>query len=99
LAGRDFVNSLIDQFLCDASRILLAVGSAVADRDGPTFKAQAHALRSCAINLGAYGLFELCLGWRNVTTQDLARDGAQMLSLLSQEFGALEMALATYRAS
>ncbi len=98
LGGSAFLADLIDQFLADAEALLGEMAAAVAAGDVQQFRSEAHALRSCAANIGAKALFELCLGWRMIRAQELASDGAEHMRRLRAEFERIRAALLRHRA-
>lgn len=93
LGGRAFVGDLVDEFLVDAEIVLQALRQAVEDRDTAAFREQAHALRSGAANIGARGMYELCLSWRNIEARDLAVRGHTHIQRLEAEFRLVGKAL------
>jgi len=52
-----------------------------------------HALRSAAANVGARGIYEMCLGWRHIAPEDFAIRGETHLKKLNEEFERVRMAL------
>ncbi|MDR6287091.1 two-component system sensor histidine kinase RpfC [Methylopila jiangsuensis] len=86
LGGHAFVADLVDAFLADTAVILGGLHDAVVNREAGVFRDQAHALRSGAANIGARGMYELCLSFRNMDARDLADDGLERLSRLEAEF-------------
>ncbi len=98
LGGSAFLADLIDQFLVDAEALLGEMAAAVAAGDVQQFRSEAHALRSCAANIGAKALFELCLAWRMIRAQELAADGADHMRRLRAEFERIRTALLRHRA-
>jgi two-component system, sensor histidine kinase RpfC len=64
--GDGFIDGLIDDFLADLEAILGQLEQASVVADARQFRDQAHALRSSAAHVGALGLFDLCLGWREL---------------------------------
>nr|WP_246206340.1 ATP-binding protein [Propylenella binzhouense] len=93
LGGKDFVEEVVEEFLRDAARILEQLDSAVRDRDVAAFRDQAHALRSASANIGAQGMYQLCLSWRELPYDDLVRDGAAQIERLRSEFDRVRFAL------
>jgi len=65
-SGDGFIDGLIDDFLADVDGIIAQLHDAAARGDARTFRDQAHALRSSAAHVGALGLFDLCLAWREL---------------------------------
>jgi two-component system sensor histidine kinase RpfC len=93
LGGRDFVCDIVAQFVADAAAVLASLATAVAQRDPKSFREQAHALRSCAANVGAQNVYRMCLAWRDLDTQEIAASGAQYMQMLEQEFERVRGAL------
>jgi two-component system sensor histidine kinase RpfC len=75
LGGKPFVDEIVSQFLNDARITLDALNEAVRQVDAPGFHDQAHALRSCAANVGARLIYEKCLAWRALSEAELATHG------------------------
>lgn len=86
LGGEDFVADLVDAFITDAASVLRSLHEAVAAGEPSVFREQAHALRSGAANIGARGMYEICLSYRNLDARDLASHGADHLQRLESEF-------------
>ena len=86
LGGKDFVDELAAQFLDDAADILRQLSDITAAGDTLAFREQLHALRSAAANIGARGIYEMCLAWRQVAPEDLASQGEIYLNGLREEF-------------
>lgn len=86
LGGQDFVQDLVDAFIADAAEVLRSLHEAVEAREPSVFREQAHALRSGAANIGARGMYEICLTYRNIDARDLARDGVEHLQRLESEY-------------
>ncbi|QZO00708.1 hybrid sensor histidine kinase/response regulator [Chenggangzhangella methanolivorans] len=86
LGGEDFVADLVDEFIGDAASVLRSLHEAVDGREASTFREQAHALRSGAANIGARGMYEICLSYRNADAHDLAINGAEHMRRLESEF-------------
>jgi two-component system sensor histidine kinase RpfC len=82
LGGPQFMKELSQQFVADAWRKLDEIGSAIADVDAQAFVEITHSLRSSSANLGARRLFAMCLEWRGLGPEQLAREGDEKLALL-----------------
>ena len=99
----DFLGGLVRDFIADAEQLVDELEAAALDCNAAGFRDRAHALRSSAAHLGATALFELCLQWRGVGSDDLAAQGADYVMRLRSEFErlreALIMALSQERAS
>ncbi len=97
LGGDDFVEELAQQFIDDAASVLEELSHAAASGDAQGFREHAHALRSGAANIGAQGVYEMCLGWRRIDPATLSSKGNSYLQELEQEFGRVRAALHDYR--
>ncbi len=97
LGGDQFVAEIVDQFLGDAAAMLRRLHAAVEDGDVQGFRDEAHALRSCAANVGAQQVYKLCLDWREIGARDLAIDGETRVHRLEREFERARDALADVR--
>jgi two-component system sensor histidine kinase RpfC len=97
LGGDDFVEELAQQFIDDAAGVLDELSQAMARGDAQGFREHAHALRSGAANIGAQGVYEMCLGWRRIDPATLASKGSSCLTELEQELGRVRAALRDYR--
>jgi two-component system sensor histidine kinase RpfC len=93
LGGKDFVDELASQFIKDGSEVLDALAEAATLGDLAAFREQLHALRSAAANIGARGIYEMCLGWRHIAPEDFAIRGEGHLKKLNEEFERVRMAL------
>ena len=93
LGGKEFVDELASQFLDDAADILRQLSDITAAGDTLAFREQLHALRSAAANIGARGIYEMCLAWRQVAPDDLASQGEIYLNGLREEFERVCIAL------
>jgi two-component system sensor histidine kinase RpfC len=86
LGGKEFVDELAAQFLADAADILRDLTEVTTAGNVQAFREQVHALRSAAANVGARGIYEMCLAWRQITPEDLASRGETHLNELREEF-------------
>jgi two-component system sensor histidine kinase RpfC len=86
LGGPGFVHDLVGEFIGDAAAVLRSLDAAVRAGEPGVFREQAHALRSGAANIGARGIYELCLSYRNIGPLDLALHGAEHVRSLEAEF-------------
>ncbi len=93
LGGRTFMEDVIGQFVADASRLLPDLSAAVAAGDTGMFHDHIHALRSCAGNVGATGLYKMCLAWRALNAHELVANGSEYVSQLETEFARAANAL------
>ena len=86
LGGKDFVDDLVQQFLGDSVDVLRDLTQAVQSSDVDEFRELAHALRSGAANIGARGIYEMCLAWRQIDSAALSADGDSYVQALEDEF-------------
>ncbi len=86
LGGQGFVDDVIAQFAADASRLLPELSVSAAAEDTSMFRDNIHALRSCAGNVGAVGLYKLCLASQTMTPRELLGDGGGYVARLKSEF-------------
>jgi two-component system sensor histidine kinase RpfC len=98
LGGEDFVAELIDGFFADGETVLEELRRAVALGDVHTFRDQLHAVRSGAANVGAQGVYELCLAWRQIDGDELARSGRAHVAAIEAEFTRAKDAARSYLA-
>ncbi len=96
LGGKPFVDQIIGQFVSDAASVLKELSDAVAAGDAHAFREQAHALRSCAANVGAQRVYELCLEWRSIDASEVAKRGEAHMRQLELEFERASKALAAF---
>jgi two-component system sensor histidine kinase RpfC len=89
----DFLGGLIRDFIADAEQLVEELETAALDCDPAAFRDRAHALRSSAAHLGATALFELCLQWRGMGTDELAAEGSVYSMRVRSEFERLRKAL------
>lgn len=96
LGGRRFVAELAAQFASDSERLLdqLRIASATGDVHG--FRDTLHALRSCAANVGATGVFRTCLALRAIAEQEFAVESERKISGLEDEVQRALNALSLY---
>ncbi len=85
LGGAPFLTELIREFLRDAASIIQNIHDAAIKGDVKAFRDKAHALRSGAANIGAMGLYEQCLSWRQITLAEISEDGIRHAESLKAE--------------
>jgi two-component system sensor histidine kinase RpfC len=85
LGGKQFVDELATEFIDDVDEMIEKLKVIAASGDVMAFREQLHALRSAAANLGARGIYELCLQWRLIASEDLAERGEAHLRELGRE--------------
>ncbi len=93
LGGKLFVGEIVTQFVSDAAGVLQKLEEAVQAQDVASFRDHAHALRSCAANVGAQAIFQRCLALRAIEPDALRHDGQAQLQALEAEFAAARAAL------
>lgn len=96
LGGAEFVHDIIAQFIDDAATLLRILHDAMVQGDVDVFRDQAHALRSCAANVGASGVYSKCLDMRQISKQELAERGQGLMERLRIEVTEAEGALRAY---
>jgi two-component system, sensor histidine kinase RpfC len=96
LGGKDFVRDIIVQFIEDAASLLRALQETIRNGDASAFRDQAHALRSCAANVGASGVYAKCLALRSIESQELAEHGDGLMLRLEAEVAQARDALQAY---
>jgi two-component system sensor histidine kinase RpfC len=95
LGGERFVREIAEQFIQDGAGILRSLGQAMASRDVQASRELLHALRSASANVGASGVYEMCLAWRTMAAEDLVNDGHHRLTQLQNEFERVRVTLNT----
>ncbi|MDB5594832.1 MAG: rpfC 1 [Hyphomicrobiales bacterium] len=93
LGGDDFVSEIASQFVADAASVLKSLSAAVAEQDVHGFRDHAHALRSCAANVGAQAVFKICLDLRAIDAHELAVKGEIHVRELELQFERARVAL------
>jgi two-component system sensor histidine kinase RpfC len=99
LGGLDFVDDLVQQFLNDSITVLRDLSDAVRAGDVDSFRELAHALRSGAANVGARGVYEMCLAWRQIDAPALESEGEHHVRQLEAEFERVRAALRSQAAA
>jgi len=93
LGDRKFVNELAVQFIEDATDNLRHLAPLMAAGNVQAVRQHLHALRSAAANIGARGIYEMCLSLRQISPQELASLGESHLLALREEFERVRSAL------
>jgi two-component system sensor histidine kinase RpfC len=99
LGGKPFLAELIKEFINDAGVLVRSIAAAAEAVDVRIFRDQAHALRSGAANIGAKGLYDLCLQWRQISEGELQLDGRRHAERLGAELERVREALLQYQAT
>jgi two-component system, sensor histidine kinase RpfC len=97
LGGSAFLAELIKEFVHDAGELVETLIEAATAGNVRRFRDQAHALRSGAANIGAKGLYELCLGWRQITVAELNENGPRHVERLKAELERTQRTLLNHR--
>jgi two-component system sensor histidine kinase RpfC len=92
-AGSDFFKDVIENFRADVREILDEMARASAKRDVRAFKDHAHSLRSSAAHIGAVRFYRTLFTLRDLTAQQLEKEGTQLLDKLQGEYTKLDAAL------
>jgi len=92
-AGSDFFNDVIENFRTDVREILDEMARATAKRDLRAFRDHAHSLRSSAAHIGAVRFYRTLFALRDLTAQQLEKEGAALLDKLRGEYTKLDAAL------
>jgi len=92
----DFLVGLIQDYLDDSVGLVAEIEAAVAQNKLPMFHDSLHTLRSASANVGACGVFEMCLDWRAVDKAKFNREGNMFAKELRQEFNRARAAFAPY---
>lgn len=93
LGDAQFVCDLAANFLGDCEDTVEELSVIVKSGDAVLFRDRLHALRSAAANVGAQYIFELCLAWREASSEKLAADGIEFCAQLRNEFERARTAL------
>lgn len=96
LGGPDFVRELAAQFTEEGARIVAELGKAAAGNDLAFFLDRLHALRSGAANIGARGLYDLCMALRATTSAEFADSAVAKVNDIELEFDRVEDYLAAH---
>ena len=96
-SGDGFLDGLIDDFLADLDAMIEQIEQAAISADARRFRDQAHALRSSAAHVGALGLFDLCLSWRELDDHALMLRVGVELARLRDEAARVRAALVAFK--
>jgi two-component system sensor histidine kinase RpfC len=97
LGGQAFLAELITEFLREAEGLVRDLTDAAECCDVKLFRDKAHALRSGAANIGARGIYDLCLQWRQITAAELQENGRRHADRLAAELERASRALLQHR--
>jgi two-component system sensor histidine kinase RpfC len=85
LGGGDFLAGLVQDFLRDAEESLRALEAAAGRGDVSRFRAEAHALRSSAANIGAKSVWSACRAAETLPAAELRHAGPQKADAVKSE--------------
>lgn len=96
LGGRDFVNEVVGGYVSDAQVTLNELVDFRDRNDLPSFRNQAHALRSGSANVGAQGIFAICSKLEQIDEEEFQKNGDARLRELQVEFAEVRDVLTGY---
>jgi two-component system, sensor histidine kinase RpfC len=95
--GDGFMDGLIADFVADLGALVGQLERASTEGNVRIFRDQVHALTSSAAHVGATGLFELCLSWRELDDHALMTRAAAELTGLRAEVARVTRELAVFQ--
>ena len=95
LGGRSFMDELIQSFVTEAVELVARISDAAREADLAQFRNRTHALRSCAANVGAAAIQELCSACRDLRATELRSRGMILAGSLSDELLRLQRSMAS----
>ncbi len=94
LGGGDFVVGLVQDFLRDAEASLRALEAAAGAGDVSRFRAEAHALRSSAANIGAKAVWGACRAAETLPAPEVRGAGPRQAGAVRSEIDRVRAAWA-----
>jgi two-component system, sensor histidine kinase RpfC len=88
-----FISDMIESFFADANESIGSLKRAVTEGDISRFRFAAHALKSCANNIGAMLLSALCAKLENITEGEFRENGANHLAVVEAAFAKVDLEL------
>jgi two-component system sensor histidine kinase RpfC len=85
LGGSGFVSEIIVDFLAETEELIVAMRNAAATIDIESFRGNAHALRSCASNIGARAMCERAVRWETMSSDEVRRNGSACADEAAEE--------------
>jgi two-component system sensor histidine kinase RpfC len=95
LGGGEFVAGLVRDFLRDGEQSLRALEAAAGAGDVSRFRAEAHALRSSAANIGAKGVWGACRAAEALPAAEVRTAGPHQAGAVGSELGRVRSAWGT----
>ena len=92
LGGADFLAGLVRDFLRDGEQSLRAMEAAAAAGDVSRFRAEAHALRSSAANIGAKGVWGACRAAETMPAPEVRTAGPGQAAAVGSELARVRSA-------
>ncbi|MBV9813312.1 MAG: response regulator, partial [Acetobacteraceae bacterium] len=82
LGGPEFVTSVYAEFVTELDKLLEKLAGALAEGDFTQWRAQVHAIRSAAVNVGAKRLTDICAPLEGGSHLNFSVDGPEQLARL-----------------
>ena len=95
LGGGDFLAGLVQDFLRDAEQSLRALEAAANENDVSRFRAEAHALRSSAANIGAKAVWGACRAAEVLPAAEVPAAGPRQAGAVRSELDRVRAAWGT----
>jgi two-component system sensor histidine kinase RpfC len=92
-AGREFVESLIADFLNDGKQLLEDLAEAARENRARDFRDVMHGLRGSAVNIGAMALYQMLLSHRDIEQTEVEKKGVTYAMKIAEEFYRAQEAL------
>ena len=84
---------MIDCYLNDAPKLLIAIASSIAENDAPTLQRASHTLKSSSSTLGATILAKICQELEIISRTGNTEAGKAQLTALEAEYKRVKTAL------
>jgi two-component system sensor histidine kinase RpfC len=84
LGGTEFATNLYGDFIDEVDTLLEKLARAVGDNDFAEWRANIHAIRSAAVNVGAKRIVDICAPLEGGSHLKFASDGPEQLTLLGE---------------
>lgn len=93
IAGEKFIVQLVGDFIQEIERSIVDLRTALQNVNTTQFQTHAHEICSCAANVGARALRELCSPWELISATELEQAGSGLLQCLEIEWARTRGAL------